>query len=195
MRNLLHSLFWIGLGVVAGLVVTGTWATTYALPEYTARTGEQCTTCHVNPAGGGPRTLRGLLWLAQGKQDTVPALPGGTSEEGGALDGPALYAKLECDRCHGTVGEGGVGPALNVTEWESAHVSDVIVNGVGTMKGYGADALSDAEMETLVAYVQAMGRGEVQSTIILQKRLLPPAQLGCSTPPVAAHPATACGGN
>ncbi len=37
----------------------------HALPEYAARTGESCATCHVSPGGGGPRTLRGLLWAAR----------------------------------------------------------------------------------------------------------------------------------
>jgi hypothetical protein len=51
------------------------------LPEYAARTGQACAVCHVNPAGGGPRTVRGLLWVAQGKPDQVPPLPGSAAEE------------------------------------------------------------------------------------------------------------------
>jgi mono/diheme cytochrome c family protein len=197
MRTLLHSVFWISLGVLAGMVVAAGWSTpTHAYPEYTARTGEQCTTCHVNPAGGGPRTLRGLLWLADGKQDTVPPLPGSSAAASDqVLDGAGLYEKLECGRCHGLTGEGGVGPALNDAEQESAALTNVIVNGVGTMKGYGVDALSTAEMEVLVAYLRAMGRGEIKSAIILQKRLLPPAQLSCTAGPAATPAATTCGGN
>lgn len=194
MRTLLHSVLWISFGVLAGMVVAAGWSTpTHAYPEYTARTGEQCTTCHVNPAGGGPRTLRGLLWLADGKPDSVPPLPGSSAAAGDqALDGAGLYAKLECGRCHGPTGEGGVGPVLNDGEQGSAALTAVIVNGEGTMKGYGAGALSPAEMEVLVAYLQAMGRGEIKSALFLQKRLLPPAQLGCSAGVPAA---TACGGN
>ena len=195
MRKLLNSAFWITLGVVAGVVVAGTWTTTEAYPEYATRTGEQCTTCHVNPAGGGPRTLRGLLWLAQGKPDTVPPLPGSSAEGTEELDGAGLFAKLECSRCHGLTGEGGVGPALNDAEWDSATLTDIIVNGTGSMKGFGANALSTAEMDVLVAYLQAMGRGEIKSAIILQKRLLPPAQLSCNAGPVNAPASTACGGN
>ncbi|MDP2776323.1 MAG: hypothetical protein Q8O48_01665, partial [Anaerolineales bacterium] len=37
-----------------------TWSQpVHALPEYAERTDESCATCHVNPGGGGPRTLRG----------------------------------------------------------------------------------------------------------------------------------------
>src|SRR5512140_3352364 len=47
------------------------WSATpgHALPEYANRTGEPCATCHVSPGGGGPRTLRGLLWASRGKPD------------------------------------------------------------------------------------------------------------------------------
>ena len=139
----------------------------HAYPEYADRTGEQCTACHVSPAGGGPRTLRGLLWSAEGKPDTVPALPGSKAETGAAaLDGPTLYNQFECARCHGTVGEGGVGPALNQTEWTTEQLTDVIRNGKDAMKGYSSAAMTDDEMNALIPYVQAIGRGEVQSTVV-----------------------------
>jgi mono/diheme cytochrome c family protein len=125
----------------------------------------------------------------------VPPLPGNTAAAAEALDGPGLYEKLECGRCHGPTGEGDVGPPLNDGEEEIEVLTDVVVNGVGTMKGYGADAISGAEMDVLVAYLQAMGRGEVQSAIILQKRLLPPAQMSCIDGTANAPASTACGGN
>jgi hypothetical protein len=91
----LRSVAWIGLGVVAGMLVFVTWPSAHALPEYATRTGQQCSTCHVNPAGGGPRTLRGLLWLAQGRPDQVPPLPGSEEEQGeAALDGQHCLKSL-----------------------------------------------------------------------------------------------------
>ncbi|MEK6256855.1 MAG: hypothetical protein N2C13_06005, partial [Chloroflexota bacterium] len=58
---------WITLAVlaVAILFITGGVfgeKSAHALPEFADRTGEPCSTCHVSPGGGGPRTLRGLLW-------------------------------------------------------------------------------------------------------------------------------------
>jgi hypothetical protein len=47
-------------------------STGQALPEYAAQTGEPCSTCHVSPSGGGPRTPRGQAWVASGKSGTVP---------------------------------------------------------------------------------------------------------------------------
>jgi hypothetical protein len=37
-----------------------------ALPAYAASTGKPCGTCHVNPAGGGPRTKFGAAFAANG---------------------------------------------------------------------------------------------------------------------------------
>jgi hypothetical protein len=37
-----------------------------ALPKYAAETGLACGRCHVNPAGGGPRTAFGKAFAANG---------------------------------------------------------------------------------------------------------------------------------
>ena len=110
----------------------------------------------------------------------MPPLPGSAAKTGAApLDGPTLFNQFECSRCHGTVGEGGVGPALNQTEWTPEQLTDIIRNGKDSMKGYPAATMTDEEMNALIPYVQAIGRGEVQSAVILYKRQLPPPQLGC----------------
>jgi hypothetical protein len=44
-----------------------------AMPEYAASTGEPCATCHVSPAGGGLRNVRGQAWVASDKPATVPS--------------------------------------------------------------------------------------------------------------------------
>ncbi len=77
----------------------------HALPEYTNRTGESCGTCHVNPGGGGPRTLRGLLWAAAGRPDAVPSLPGVLAAPAEITDGLELY-DIACAGCHGLRAEG-----------------------------------------------------------------------------------------
>lgn len=204
MRKYLRSVAWIGLGVLAGMLVFITWPTAHALPEYAARTGQPCATCHVNPAGGGPRTLRGLLWIAQGRPDEVPLLPGSEAEtDEAALNGATLYEKVGCSRCHGLVGEGNIGPALNQRERPTDELVNIIRNGFGAMKGFRSDVLSDEELNALIPYVQAIGRGEIQSSVVLQKRLLPPPQLACGADSsVLPFPADSlkterpdCGGN
>ncbi len=194
--RLLRPLGWIGLGVLVGVLVLATQRPAHALPEYAARTGQQCTTCHVNPAGGGPRTLRGLLWLAQGRPDQVPPLPGSEQAAGeGGLDGAGLYEKLACAGCHGPNGEGGVGPALNQAELPAEELAGIMRNGIGIMNGYGVDVMSDQELDVIVQYVQAIGRGEVKPSLNLQKQLLPPAQLSCGSSQGTGLGLNNCSGN
>lgn len=195
MNNRLRPIFWISLGVLVGLLVFAARPTAHALPEYAARTGQPCATCHVNPAGGGPRTMRGLLWVAQGKPDQVPALPGGEKKAGVVtLDGQALFAKFACSGCHGPQGEGGIGPALNQAGVPADEITQVVRNGQGAMMAFNADTISDAELQAIVEYVQALGRGEVQAGPVLETRPLPPAQLTCGGPSESTGRAN-CGGN
>ena len=56
--------------VVAALAVP---APVVARPEYAAATGQPCATCHVSPAGGGPRTPIGQAFMAIPTHATDPA--------------------------------------------------------------------------------------------------------------------------
>lgn len=194
-NKLFRSIIWISLGVLIGLLVFISRPAVHALPEYADRTNQQCTACHVNPAGGGPRTLRGLLWLAEGRPDEVPALPGSAQQDAaGGLSGEALFLKFECTLCHGTFGQGNVGPALNQIDWLSDRLADIIRNGSGAMQGYQSDKMSDEELEALVQYVQAIGRGQVRGDPGLERRLLPPPQLICNSY-LSISAQTTCGAN
>ena len=46
---------------------------TDALPQYAAATGQPCSTCHINPAGGGPRNATGQAFEAIPTHSTDPA--------------------------------------------------------------------------------------------------------------------------
>src|SRR3990170_4668320 len=54
----------LALGLFLGMTLWVGSRPVQALPEYATRTGEPCAACHVSAGGGGPRTLRGLLWAA-----------------------------------------------------------------------------------------------------------------------------------
>src|SRR5512146_38571 len=94
----------LGSSLLVALAAYAGGQPVYALPEYAARTGEPCAACHVSAGGGGPRTLRGLLWSAKGKPDKVPILPGMMLAPHVA-DGGELY-QIACAGCHGIKGEG-----------------------------------------------------------------------------------------
>lgn len=158
-----RSLVWVGLGLIVGVLLFAFRPSARALPEYMARTGEPCATCHVNPAGGGPLTARGSQWVAAGKPDKVPPLSGGDQAARPEADGPDLYVKFGCSGCHGSSGEGAAGPALNQGELSADELSRIAREGEGSMPGYQADTLSDADLAALVSYVKTLGRGEASA--------------------------------
>ena len=51
---------------IGGALTIATPKPAAALPAYAASTGKACGTCHVNPAGGGPRTAFGEAFAANG---------------------------------------------------------------------------------------------------------------------------------
>jgi len=110
---LIHYLQLLAIASVAVFIflAIASWSNpAHALPEYAKRTGESCATCHVNPGGGGPRTLSGALWAAKGKPDQVPVLPNVLLAPG-VTDGAELF-EIACSTCHGLHGEGLFGREL-----------------------------------------------------------------------------------
>lgn len=132
--------------------------TVHALPEYTDRTGEPCGTCHVNPGGGGPRTLRGLLWAAQGRSNDVPDLPGNLISPS-ITDGIELY-DFGCAGCHGNSGEGNSAIGLAGKDISMAAARSFIRDGIPDlgMPAYG-DQLTSEQIESLAKFVNEIGTG------------------------------------
>ncbi len=70
----MKRLFLISLvGLVLISLAVGLSSPAQAMPEYATRVGEPCGTCHVSPAGGGVRNVRGQAWVAEGKPNQVPS--------------------------------------------------------------------------------------------------------------------------
>ena len=194
MRVLIRALPYLLTGFLAGLVfwvassVTNP-ATAHALPEYAKRTGESCATCHVNPGGGGPRTLRGLLWSARGKADAVPYLPGVLLAPG-ISDGGELY-DIACATCHASDGKGMFGRALVSTGLPANKILAAVTRG-RLRSGMPAfeGQFTDPQMDALVQFAQKLAAGTVEQRQLYF--LLPPGVLNCQT---LAEPSAACGGN
>ena len=132
----------------------------YALPEYANRTGESCATCHVNPGGGGPRTMRGLLWAAKGKPDAVPELPGVLLAPG-ETDGAELY-QIACSSCHGVYGEGMFGVAIMGSGLPDNKIRSTILRGKlkSGMPSFDGKFTS-AQLNALVDFATSLANGEV----------------------------------
>jgi mono/diheme cytochrome c family protein len=160
----------------------------HALPEYAQRTGESCATCHVNPGGGGPRTLRGMLWAAKGRPDQVPALPDVLLAPG-VVDGAELY-EIACSPCHGYFGEGLFGRELANTGLKENKIHSNILNGrlnsgMPSFKG----KFTDTQLQDLVDYVVSLADGT--AVIPPAEYPLDPPAFNCLT---QGAPET-CGGN
>jgi mono/diheme cytochrome c family protein len=198
MNGRLRSLVWAGAGILLGVLIFAVRPAAHALPEYAVRTGESCATCHVNPAGGGPRTLRGLLWAAQGKPDKVPPLPGSEerpSAPAAAPDDRSQYEKPGCAGCHGANGEGGVGPALTRTELTANAVTQVIRNGRGAMPALKPDVLSDEALTAIVRYVLNLGRAGAPAAAVQGQPTRQAPKLVCGAGQQGPVAASICGGN
>jgi len=187
----------IPLGVLA-LALVMLWISSHkvsALPEYAVRTGESCAACHVNPGGGGPRTLVGLLWAARGKPDQVPELPG-LSIAPRVTDQVELY-EIACGGCHGEKGEGRSAFGLTNTGISQRTIESFTRLGIQPlgMPGF-EDKLAPDQLENLIEYVAGLSSGEIQPAA--DSVDLPPAQFRCSN--IAEEPDcgpvyTAPGGN
>jgi mono/diheme cytochrome c family protein len=171
------SIFALALGMCLITTVFLGVQTAHALPEYAARTGEPCATCHVSPGGGGPRTLRGLLWAARGKPDKVPTLPGILIAPG-VSDGAELF-DIICAACHGSKGEGLfaiglVGKSLDAHNVQTFVENGIPLNGMPSFKGQ----LTDDQLTALVTFVTGLSNGQIAPSP--DEYVLPPALFGCA---------------
>jgi mono/diheme cytochrome c family protein len=160
----------------------------HALPEFSERTGEACGACHVNPGGGGPRTMRGLLWAAQGRPDEVPTL-GNILLAPGVSDGGELY-DIACASCHGLAGEGLFGTALTGTGLSESKVKSSIERGRerSGMPAYEGQ-FTDEQMDVLVDYVAGIASGRIEPPPLSYP--LPEGELNCNPNPAVDN----CQGN
>ncbi len=149
--------------LLAGVLLLSLWVgirPAQALPEYAARTGEACATCHVNPGGGGPRTMRGLLWAARGRPDKVPVLRNMLIAPGVAA-GNDLF-EIACAGCHGLKGEGLFAMALTGTGVGKNSISSYVRYGIISIGMPSFDGqFTDAQFEALVTYVAGLASGEI----------------------------------
>lgn len=182
----------VAIGLAILLLTSGFFGEhpAHALPEYADRTGEPCSACHVSPGGGGPRTLRGLLWTAQGRPDLVPDL-GNILIAPDVSDGVELY-DLACAACHGISGQGLFGTALVNSGLSENNVRSAITrgrerSGMPSFEGL----LSDQQLDALIAYVVGIASGEIEPAPLSYP--LPEARFECAEP--RSTTAESCGGN
>ncbi len=180
------SLF--GLVVYLGVGIALGETSAHAYPEFATRTNEACATCHVNPGGGGPRTLRGLLWSAQGRPDQVAGL-GDILIAPGVTSGVELY-DVACSACHGASAEGLFGVALVSSGITESKIRTAILRGRERSGMPAFDGqFDDDQLAILIEYVTAIASGVIEPAPLSYP--LPPGQLTCIDTPAGEI----CGGN
>lgn len=150
----------------------------HALPEYSTRTGEPCATCHVSPGGGGPRTMRGLLWVGASRPDEVPELAGILLAPG--VDDPEALYDIACSACHGRQGEGLSAVSLVDFSLSSGSVERMVIRGADRsgMPAFEGQ-LTEDQIQLIVDYVIALNTGEI---VPVENYPLPPAMLSREMP-------------
>jgi mono/diheme cytochrome c family protein len=177
-----------GIAIFILLAISSSSNSVQALPEYSHRTGEACAVCHVNPGGGGPRTLRGALWAARGKADEVPVLPGVLIAPG-VKDGAELF-EIACSTCHGLQGEGLFGREIAKTGLKDSKIRSNILKGRLKSGMPAFDGMFTADqLNALVAYTVSLADGTAE---------IPPSEYPLEKPEFkcsAQSSAEYCGGN
>jgi mono/diheme cytochrome c family protein len=102
----------------------------------------------VLTAGEIDSIVRYIAGLGGPGSPTTTALPL-EGESGGAI-----YGRL-CAVCHGSDGSGGTGGALTSSAFSGTALAGVIIDGFGTMPGFGGQ-LDDGQLARLVAYVEGL---------------------------------------
>jgi mono/diheme cytochrome c family protein len=174
------QLYWLilsGVVIGAGVFLFFSTQTVSAYPEFAARTGETCGVCHFNPAGGGPRTPRGEIWVLDEMPDVVSVLESDEpdepviieeeldateTDEGLLTAGSQLYQLFACDGCHGIDGEGTTdAPPLNLEVISIEVISQTIRTGPESMPAIPETMLPAEQMEAMVAFVQNLASGRI----------------------------------
>jgi len=161
--------------VYYGITLQAGASPVHALPEYATRTSEPCATCHVNPGGGGPRTLRGLLWAARGRPDQVPVIPG-LLVAPGVTRGAELY-DIACAGCHGLQGEGLFGIGLVNTGVPKVAVRTFVQQGIVPLGMPSFEGqFTDEQLDALVDFVAGVANNEIEMDLHYP---LPAAEFKC----------------
>lgn len=103
--------------------------------------------------------------------DIVPAgaqtrsVPGPSDAH--ARHGHELFLQNGCYLCHGTVGQGGVGPAIGVDVLPFVAISNYVRAPSGEMPPFSTRVLSDADLQDIYAYLTSLPQPQAPDSIPL----------------------------
>ena len=102
-------------------------------------------------------TLVIVVMAACGASPTpnTPASTAPATSAPNAQAGLDLYRAKGCASCHGQNAGGGIGPSLAGKTRDQVFAQ--VRNPTGLMPAYGVDAISDAQLEQIVAFIESLG--------------------------------------
>lgn len=99
------------------------------------------------------KTMRNGFLLALG---TVALAGPAAAQSSQAQHGHALFLENGCYLCHGTVGQGGVGPAIAVGLLPYVALSNYVRAPSGQMPPFSEKVLNDADLHDIYAYLSSL---------------------------------------
>jgi hypothetical protein len=133
--------------------------------------------------------MRGLLWIADGRPDTVRVFKGILLAPG--VSDPQVLYDVACAACHGSKGEGASVTGLLGFDFSQSLVRRRIVEGAPKfgMPSFEGQ-FTDPQLTTLAKFVADLSGGRI---VPRESYPLPPGKLNRGTGD--SQPATASGGN
>jgi ubiquinol-cytochrome c reductase cytochrome c subunit len=117
--------------------------------------------------------LGGLALLMTAAPAAAESTRPASAPSGQVTRGEVLWMNRGCYLCHGTVGQGGVGPAVAVNLWPYLAVATFVRTPGGEMPPFSKKAVSDAELQDIHAYLSAQPQPKSpDSTPLLLKPLV-----------------------
>ena len=103
----------------------------------------------------------------------APAMAQSNAKSDQVKHGEVLYEANGCYMCHGTVGQGGVGPAVAVDLIPYAGVAAYVRHPTGDMPPFSEKILSDADLHDIYAYLSAQPEPKNPDSIPLLPKVKP----------------------
>jgi ubiquinol-cytochrome c reductase cytochrome c subunit len=103
----------------------------------------------------------------------APAMAQSTANSDQVKHGEALFQANGCYMCHGTVGQGGVGPAVAVDLIPYAALSVYVRHPTGDMPPFSEKILSDADLHDIYAYLSSQPEPKNPDSIPLLPKVKP----------------------
>lgn len=136
------------------------------------------------------RALLGLAGAAAAVAMLAPAAAALSDEDdGNPVIGRAIFVRDNCYSCHGTFGEGGMGPNLRDEGPNDDDIRNAVLNGRPTGMPSFAGLLDRNDVQDLIAYIDTM-RSDEEPVSTHWWEFIPsrfPGQVRCCAPP-EQHP-------